>query len=511
MVNNKKLKGKHRQQKTTNLFVPPAAPKQPVPKKYGLDYSRFDVDSDDSDAERQALAAPEKLRRGRAPPPDPTDVRDLERELGAHVSSLSAAEALSAARAAEKEMDKLKRQLQMTAQVSTKKASQRETAARRAIAEARAELEAAQREAADARAKAVEAAESVSKRSSDVEAAQRRAKELGEKCKAATAAIDPEQLKAGLSPDAPSVQPEKEVSYDGTIDVTSTRFAGREVALTISLQPLPDEDAGFVVTLRDAEHLEEEPLASEYVDEDLKISLSESTAACAHYRRQGDKRAATRSTCPSPTVLSCRLETRAGTTLCEAPRVVRVDWAAKDAAVWGAPSTAAPPKAPRPAPTPPAASAPSTVAPSPKAPSTAAPLPAAAPKAPQAAAAAVGGFASKANRQALARAAPRAPPTPPAAAPAPPPTPPKPVDPPTPPAPTTTKTTKNKPPYTFAGGRVEHLPGIRTFVLTLPDGRGELSVDGDRVELASPTTRETLRLPAQLEPCLLYTSPSPRD
>ena len=109
MPNNKKLKGKHRQQKTTNLFVPPAAPKQPVPKKYGLDYSRFDVDSDDSDAERQALAAPEKLRRGRAPPPDPKAVRDLERELGAHVSSLSAAEALSAARAAEREMDKLKR------------------------------------------------------------------------------------------------------------------------------------------------------------------------------------------------------------------------------------------------------------------------------------------------------------------------------------------------------------------------------------------------------------------
>ena len=382
MVNNKKIKGKHRQPKTTNLFVPPAAPKQPVPKKYGLDYSRFDVDSDDSDAERQALAAPDKLRTGRAAPPDPTDVRDLERELGAHVSSLSAAEALSAARAAEREMDKLKRQLQMTAKVSTKKASQRESAARRAIAEARAELEAAQREAADARAKAVEAAESVSKRSSDVEAAQRRAKELGEKCKAATAAIDPEQLKAGLSPDAPSVQPlAKEVSYDGTIDVTSTRFAGREVALTISLQPPPDEDAGFVVTLRDAEHLEEEPLASEYVEEDLKISLSESTAACAHYRRQGDKRAATRSTCPSPTVLSCRLETRTGTMLCEAPRVVRVDWAAKDAAVWAAPSTAAPP--PVAAPKAPPAAASATVAPS-KAPSPAAPRPPppTAPKAP---------------------------------------------------------------------------------------------------------------------------------
>ena len=36
-------------------------------------------------------------------------------------------------------------------------------------------------------------------------------------------------------------------------------------------------------------------------------------------------------------------------------------------------------------------------------------------------------------------------------------------------APTTTKTKKS--PYSFAGGRVEHLPGIRTFVLTLPDGR----------------------------------------
>ena len=69
------------------------------------------------------------------------------------------------------------------------------------------------------------------------------------------------------------------------------------------------------------------------------------------------------------------------------------------------------------------------------------------------------------------------------------------------PPPAAAPTTKTKkPPYTFAGGRVEHLPGIRTFVLTLPDGRGELSVDGDRVELASQTTRETLRLPAQLEP-----------
>ena len=37
-------------------------------------------------------------------------------------------------------------------------------------------------------------------------------------------------------------------------------------------------------------------------------------------------------------------------------------------------------------------------------------------------------------------------------------------------------------------------------MLTLPDGRGELSVDGDRVELSSENTRETLRLPAQLEP-----------
>ena len=67
----------------------------------------------------------------------------------------------------------------------------------------------------------------------------------------------------------------------------------------------------------------------------------------------------------------------------------------------------------------------------------------------------------------------------------------------TPPPPAAAKT--KKPPYTFAGGRVEHLPGIRTFVLTLPDGRGEL-VDGDSVEPASQTTRETLRLPAQLEP-----------
>ena len=469
--------------------MPPAAPKQPVPKKYGLDYSRFDVDSDDSDAERQALAAPETLRRARAAPPDPTDVRDLERELGAHVSSLSAAEALSAARAAEREMDKLKRQLQMTAKVSTKKASQRESAARRAIAEARAELEAAQREAADARAKAVEAAESVSKRSSDVEAAQRRAKELGEKCKAATAAIDPEQLKAGLSPDAPSVQPPaKEVSYDGTIDVTSTRFAGREVALTISLQPLPDEDAGFVVTLRDAEHLEEEPLASEYVEEDLKLSIGVDGRLRA-LQTPGRQARGDAVDVPLPDGPELRrLETRTGTTLCEAPRVVRVDWAAKEAAVWAAPSTAAPPLSPA-APKAPPAAASATVAP-PKAPSTAAPPPPRRPRRPSA--------ASLPRRTARPWPAPRRP---------------RrrrlrrardctrrrrPADPPTPPAPAAAK--QKSRPTPFAGGRVEHLPGIRTFVLTLPDGRGELSVDGDRVELASQTTRETLRLPAQLEP-----------
>ena len=72
MVNNKKLKGKHRRQTTADLFVPAPPPPAAVPKKYGLDYARFDaVDSDDSDAERQALAAPEALRRGRAPPTAP--------------------------------------------------------------------------------------------------------------------------------------------------------------------------------------------------------------------------------------------------------------------------------------------------------------------------------------------------------------------------------------------------------------------------------------------------------
>ena len=62
MVNNKKLKGKHRRQTTADLFMPAPPPPAAVPKKYGLDYARFDaVDSDDSDAARQALAAPEAL------------------------------------------------------------------------------------------------------------------------------------------------------------------------------------------------------------------------------------------------------------------------------------------------------------------------------------------------------------------------------------------------------------------------------------------------------------------
>ena len=245
-----------------------------------------------------------------------------------------------------------------------------------------------------------------------------------------------------------------------------------------------------MVTLRDAAFVDEEPLASEYVEADLKLSLSESTAACAHYRRQGDKRAATRSTCPSPTVLSCRLETRAGTTLCEAPRVVRVDWAAKDAAVWAAPSTAAPP--PPAAPKAPPAAASATVA-LPKAPSTAA-----AAASPKAAAAVVGGFASKANRQALARAAP------PAAPPV--------------PRPRLRRRRRSRPTRQRrrAAGADDNENKKAALHLRRRPRRAPArhpdrscsrcptaaasSVDGDRVELASQTTRETLRLPAQLEP-----------
>ena len=487
MVNNKKLKGKHRRQTTADLFMPAPPPPAAVPKKYGLDYARFDaVDSDDSDAERQALAAPEALRRGRAPP-TARNASDLERELGAHVSSLSAREALSAARTAEAEMRQLKKQLAGAARGTTKKASARETAARRAIAEAKAQLETAKREAGDARAKAETAARSVRSRSDDVSATQARARELGAKVQAATAALDPDVLRAGIDPAAlQALAPEAQaapVVSEGTIDVASTVFKGRELVVTVALDPPPDEDAGLVVTLRDAAHLSEDPLVSEYVEAHMTLALSEAAAACAHHRRLGDRRAATRSTCPVATVLSCRLETRAGVLLREAPRVVCVDWTAKSAALWGSPSTGA--------------VAPLVVK---KGAARPAPAPAPAPKRAAAAAAptakaTVGGFATKANRQAMTSAAPAPPPPPPAAAPSAP-LPPPAAPPSQPRAPTTTA----KPPYTFAGGRVEHLPGIRTFVLTLPDGRGELSVDGDRVELASPAGRETLRLPAQLDP-----------
>ena len=151
----------------------------------------------------------------------------------------------------------------------------------------------------------------------------------------------------------------------------------------------------------------------------------------------------------------------------EAPRVVRVDWAAKDAAVWAAPSTAAPPLSPasrrRLQPRRPRRAAEGAVH-------------------RRAAASPEGRGGRRSLPRRTAGPGPRPPPAaPPVAAPAPPPAPPKPADPPTPPAPAAK--TKSRP--TIAGGRVEHLPGIRTFVLTLPDGRGELSVDGDRVEPAS--------------------------
>ena len=204
MVNNKKNKGKHRQPKTTNLFVPPAAPKQPVPKKYGLDYSRFDVDSDDSDAERQALAAPETLRTGRAPPPDPKDVRDLERELGAHVSSLSAAEAAECARSRGEEMDKLKQAAPNDRKSVHEEVSQREPP--RAAPSPRPGPSSKPPSARRPTRAGAEAAESVSKRSSDVRRPSAGPRSWARSARA-TAAIDPEQLKAGLSPDAPSAQP----------------------------------------------------------------------------------------------------------------------------------------------------------------------------------------------------------------------------------------------------------------------------------------------------------------
>ena len=73
-------------------FKPPAPAPAPARKSgYSCDYSRFDdVLSDDSDAERQALAKPEALRRGGAARGGGGDVAALERELGHHVSTLSA-------------------------------------------------------------------------------------------------------------------------------------------------------------------------------------------------------------------------------------------------------------------------------------------------------------------------------------------------------------------------------------------------------------------------------------
>ena len=165
-----KLKGKHRQPKNHKPLRAAGPFEAARAQKYGLDYSRFDVDSDDSDAERQALAAPESC--GAAAPPDPPGVRDGTRARRPRVVALRG-EALGTARAAGGRWTSQKA-APMTAKVSTKKASQRESAARRAIAEARAELEAAQRGAADARAKAGSGRERI-KRSSDVEAAQRRA------------------------------------------------------------------------------------------------------------------------------------------------------------------------------------------------------------------------------------------------------------------------------------------------------------------------------------------------
>ena len=111
----------------------------------------LDVDSDDSDAERAWRRR--NVRAGPLPLPD--------RRTSAIWNGLaptcrrSPRPRLSAARAAEK-MDKLKRQLQMTAKVSKKGRSGDRRAPRHRRGPGRAQ--AAQREAADARAKALEAA-----------------------------------------------------------------------------------------------------------------------------------------------------------------------------------------------------------------------------------------------------------------------------------------------------------------------------------------------------------------
>ena len=66
-----------------------AAPAAKAKARYSNDYARFDaVESDDSDAERSALAAPESLRRGAATGPacrdSAADVADLERDREIH-------------------------------------------------------------------------------------------------------------------------------------------------------------------------------------------------------------------------------------------------------------------------------------------------------------------------------------------------------------------------------------------------------------------------------------------
>ena len=99
----------------------------------------------------------------------------MERELGHHVASLSPREALSASRAAQKEMAELQRRLEIEQKVAAAKADRKKASALREIEAAKRELVAAREEAAAARKKAEAAAARATQSERGVADAQRAA------------------------------------------------------------------------------------------------------------------------------------------------------------------------------------------------------------------------------------------------------------------------------------------------------------------------------------------------
>ncbi|KAJ1459404.1 hypothetical protein M885DRAFT_511345 [Pelagophyceae sp. CCMP2097] len=298
--------------------VPVTSGTKAVASKYNTDYSRFDVDDSDSDADR-ADAAPSlqrKLEAKRAPKANAASLRakpteaDALRELGSRISELSVAETRSALNAA------------------------------------RAELEAVRAEAEVARAHAEKAAAVQSKRQNDLSTAQTAAADAKLKADAASASLDVDEISAEMAQGAAAPAAHAKVAevaeaaaaasppvepWRGTVEVVSAAFVGGVAAVRVRVDgpELEDELLLGLHVLRADGDVDDEALAFEYWPGATTVTLAEAAAACDAARHAGEPRPGTRTKCVGPTRCAVLLANATGLIVAEAPETVEIDWRSK--------------------------------------------------------------------------------------------------------------------------------------------------------------------------------------